>query len=219
MHNSKIVGSSYFPFILYLSVFYSNMLFLCNNFQKPRRKLSSCTVKHKPCSHSWKHLVYHQESTVYNILSLWRHEQILLIMLRFKKYLSWDVTSLNICSWRDQLFILGKLERNYGFCQKNKFLFIEDNSIHSFYWKVKLITHRCSSFFTLFQVYCCLLKRKIKYISLFFTLFWVYSCCLLKGKIKCTLLSFTFFLFKVSYLCSVKLKSSTCKFFFRLFCM
>ena len=150
MHNSKIAGSSFFPFILYLSVFYSNMLFLCNNFQKPRTKLASCTVKHKPCSHSWKHLVYHEESTVYNILSLWRHEQILLIMLRFKKYLSWDVTSLNICSWRDQLFILGKLKRQLWFLPKEQ-VFFHRRQFYSF----------------------ILLKGKTNYTLLFFILHFV----------------------------------------------
>ena len=149
---------------------------LCHSSQKPWLKLASGTVKHKPCSHFWKHFVYHGESTVYNIISLWRHEQIRLMRLRFGRYFSWDVASLNICSWRDQVIILGTLKRKakiflcisrvYNllytkikqeytlstmvFAKKNKFLLIEVNSIHSFYWKVRLITRCCSSFLTLF---------------------------------------------------------------------
>lgn len=76
---------------------------------------------------------YHEESTIYNIINLWRHEQILLIMLRFKRYLAWDVISLNICSWRVNCLYWENWKDNYGFCKKNKFFFIEDISIHSFY--------------------------------------------------------------------------------------
>ena len=46
-----------------------------------------------------------------------------------------------------------------------------------------------------------LLKRKIKYTSLFFTLFWVYSYCLLKRKVKYTSLYFTLFSFFLILIC------------------
>ena len=93
---------------------------------------------------------YHEESTVYNIINLCRHEQILLIMLRFKRYLSWHVTSLNICSWRDQVFILGKLKRQLWFLPKEQ-VFFHRRQFYSF----------------------ILLKGKTNYTLLFFILHFV----------------------------------------------
>ena len=89
------------------------------------------------------------------------------------------------------------------FAKKKKFLFIEGSSIHSLYWKVRLITHRCSSFFTLFLVYSWLLKRKVKHISLCFSCIPV-SYWKVRSNIRCS--HSLFFIFNVSYLCSVMLK-------------